>query len=95
MNTEQIVQDAMNLVLKLWDDTIPNEEKLAQVKAIYLPLIESLDDELVLKLPAGWQGIMKLVVDNPIVDGLEDKLCDVLAEQTYQVVKAAKKLLGL
>jgi hypothetical protein len=81
--------------MKLWDDAIPNEEKLAQVKALYVPLVESLDDELVLKLPAGWQGIAKFVVDNPVVDGLEIKLCEILAEQTYQVVKAAKKLLGL
>lgn len=92
---EQIVQEAFQLVMELWNESIPNAEKLAKVKALFVPLVEGLDDELVSRLPAGWQGIAKFVVDNPVVDGLEEKLCEILAEQVYQAVKAAKKLFGL
>jgi hypothetical protein len=90
MDVQDTVKTAFDLVNILFDETKPNEQKLAEVTAIYIPLVEKLDDVGVEQLPAGWRPLVKLLVDNPVVDGFEVSLAKLLAEQTVQVAKAIR-----
>lgn len=95
MNIEIVIQDAMKLVVDLWDEAIPSSEKLARVAKKLEPVLEHLDDEAVKLLPAGFaQFIGGIIVDNPLTDALERNVCGLIAEALYQAVKAMKSLAG-
>jgi hypothetical protein len=90
MDIQDTVKTAFELVNILFDDTKPNEQKLAEVTAIYIPLVERLDDAGVEQLPVGWRPLVKMLIDNPVVDGFEASLAKFMAEQTVQLAKAIR-----
>lgn len=66
---------------------IPNEDKKTRAVDFGLGLLEQLDDA-VAHVP-GWGWLLKLVVDNGLVDKIERDLVDGLVEVIYRGVKIA------
>jgi hypothetical protein len=94
INIQNIIADAQDLIIALWDDKIPGAEKLERVVAKLAPAFEQLDDEAVKLLPPGIaQFIGGIIADNPITDQLQRSLCYLVAELLYQFVKQLKNSL--
>ncbi len=75
-------------ILSQFDLNIPNEEKKRRAVDFGVSLLEKIDD-LVAEVP-NWGWLLKLLVDNGLVDSLERELISGLVETIYRGVKAAK-----
>lgn len=76
-------------ILSQFDLDIPSEEKKQRAVDFGVSLLEQVDDTVA--LVPGWGWLLKLLVDNGVVDALERQLIDGLVETIYRGVKIAKR----
>jgi hypothetical protein len=87
LNFKTLLPVGLQLVNELSKTDLPGQEKLTRVTVLVAEFFEQADNVVEL-LPWGISWIAKLVVDNPVVDGLQYKHWAVpTAEMLYQIWK--------
>lgn len=89
MNWKEFLKSGVAVVVELNDTTLTGAEKLEKLTDAVGVFMENVDD-LVEFLPLGFGFIAKLLVDNPLADGLQrEYVHKPLAEQLVQAWKVA------